>query len=76
MPWSCRLPPLARARQVEVDRGPVAAGQVLADHDPAEPLRVADVVEATELAVELPQPPSSPIQSVQRWINQVSRIRP
>ena len=50
------LAPLVDAREVEVDGGAVAVGQVLAGDRAPQPLRVADVVEQAELAVELPQP--------------------
>src|SRR5439155_18420062 len=53
----CRdLTPLVLARQVQLDRGAVSVDEGLADDAPSHPMRVADVVEAAELAIELPQP--------------------
>src|SRR5207244_5091785 len=46
---------VARA-QLHVYRRPPAVGEIGTAHAAAEPLRVADVVEPAELAVELPEP--------------------
>ena len=51
-----RLAPLVLTPDVELDRGPIAVGEQLARDATTHPVRVADVVELPELAVELPQP--------------------
>ena len=50
------LAPLVLAPHVGVDRRPITVGEVHVGDAPAHPVRVAHVVEAAELAVELPQP--------------------
>ena len=50
------LAALVHGLDLEVDRRAVAVGEVLPGDGAAQPLRVADVVELPELAVELPEP--------------------
>ena len=76
MPGVVTAPRWLVAGELEVDRGPVAVGEVLARHGPGEVVDVADVVEAAELHSSFHSQASSPIQSVQRWMSHVSRIRP
>ena len=72
--WS--PPALVGRPAARVDRRTVAVGQVAPDHRAVEPLRVADVVERRNSQPSFHSQASSPIQSVQRWISHVSRIRP
>ena len=41
---------------LEIDSGTITIGEILRAHDASHPVGVSDVVETTELAVELPEP--------------------